>query len=110
MAGVHGLVVLPDSWTQPKALDFTPGLNGWEANYYPTKAWQQMEQAGALFLPATGNRVGTNVGSVGEEGRYWSTTHKDRNCAVVVNFGPAALITADFGYRNGGFAVRAIKE
>ena len=110
VAGVHGLVVLPDSWTQPKGLDFTPGLNGWGANYYPTKAWQQMEQAGALFLPATGNRVGTNVGSVGEEGRYWSTTHKDRNSAVVVNFGPAALMTADFGYRNGGFAVRAIKE
>lgn len=108
VAGVHGLMVLPDKRTLPEGLAFTPGINGWDANIYSTRSWKLMEQAGALFLPATGNRVGTNVGGVGEEGRYWSTTHKDRNCAVVVNFGPAALMTADFGYRNGGFAVRPI--
>ena len=105
---VHGLVVLPDNWKNPEKLVFTPGLSGWSSNRYGVKGWQLMEAAGALFLPATGNRVGTNVGSVGEEGRYWSTTHKDRNTAFVVNFGSAVLMTADSGYRNGGFAVRPI--
>ena len=108
VADVHGLVVLPDGWTLPDGLKFTPGMNGWDANNYSVKVWQRMENAGALFLPATGNRVGTNIGSVGEEGRYWSTTHCDRNTAFVVNFGSEALISADSGYRNGGFAVRPI--
>lgn len=108
VAGVHGLLVLPDNWIQPQCIGFVSGMNGWESNYYNTKVWQLLERAGALFLPATGNRVGTNVGGVGEEGRYWSTTHKDRNTAFVVNFGPSAMMTADSGYRNGGFAVRPI--
>ena len=33
-----------------------------------------MEQAGAVFLPAAGWRIGSTVSSVGYEGYWWSST------------------------------------
>ena len=71
--GVGGLILLPDSWTQPSECSFTSGYAtydgyidiDWTYNSYTLAQWAQMETAGAVFLPAAGDRYGTNVYDVG---------------------------------------------
>ena len=55
-----GVILLPDNWTAPAGISFTPG---WLAsgtdfptvnNTYNTWDWKKMEEAGAVFLPAGG--------------------------------------------------------
>ncbi len=77
--GVGGLIILPDSWTQPSGCpQFNSGFassdGDWTFNSYTYAQWSQMEAAGAVFLPAAGQRNGTRVDDVGEFGRYWSST------------------------------------
>ena len=88
--GVNGVILLPDDWTMPAVLSFTPsttkGLE-WNGTYYfnenadnyshntyTTAEWTVMEFAGAVFLPAAGYREGTNVSLVGRAIDYWSAT------------------------------------
>ncbi len=73
--GVTGLVFLPDNWTLPSECLFTSGKdNAFTTNTYTTSQWALMESAGAVFLPAAGNRYGTGVGGVYTNGDYWSST------------------------------------
>ncbi len=72
VADVHGYVLLPDSWTLPAGLSFTPSPNNWTTNDYTAEQWAQMEAAGAVFLPATGYRD-PEIKGVGTRGEYWSS-------------------------------------
>lgn len=87
---VHGLIILPDDWTTPDGLTFTPstekGLQPSEQNYisktedgyshnvYTTEQWQALEQAGAVFLPAAGMRASLTMYETNYCGYYWSST------------------------------------
>ena len=73
--GVGGLIILPDSWTLPSGCTFHSGFGlNWAQNSYTLDQWEQMETAGAVFLPAAGMRSGIIVDDVGIEGFYWSST------------------------------------
>lgn len=73
--GVHGVVLLPDVWTKPSDCDFASGIiNGWNQNSYDVTEWAKMEASGAVFFPAAGCRVGTDVSNCGSNGHYWSTS------------------------------------
>ena len=52
---IHGFVLLPDNWTLPSGLSFTPAQSSYESNVYTPAQWTQMEANGAVFLPATGD-------------------------------------------------------
>ena len=69
--GIPGVFLLPDNWTTPQGLSFTPGNNS--NNTYSTADWQQMENNGAVFLPSGLNRSYTNVG--GRAAYYWTSTN-----------------------------------
>jgi len=100
--GVKGIVLLPDNWDKTIIVS---NLNGWdnnvyygaqfgdELNYsYEGSVWSTMENAGAIFLPAAGNRTVTtetttqgdpptttttttiNVNDAGSNGYYWIST------------------------------------
>ena len=78
---MNGLIVLPDTWTCPSGITFKSGVaSGSGEQYYADyqtftlSQWQQLEQAGAVFLPAAGFRYGTNVNNVQFRGGYWSST------------------------------------
>ena len=58
---VPGLVILPDGYDYTKI--------DWDSF-----VWADLEKAGAVFLPASGYRYGTNVGDVGDYGGYWSSS------------------------------------
>ena len=55
---INGLVLLPDEWETPDDIDdFISGTgSGFETNIYTAEEWEQMEAAGAVFLPAAGYR------------------------------------------------------
>ncbi len=115
--GVGGLIILPDSWTQPSGCpQFNPGLassiNDWTHNNYSLAQWAQMEAAGAVFLPAAGFRDGTNVYNVGNNGYYgyyWSSTPYDEFNAYDMFFDSDYLNAAAHDSRNYGFSVRPVR-
>lgn len=88
---IHGFVILPDDWICPSGLEFKSflqdrGIN-WESNKYSLYEWEQMEAAGAIFLPAAWEREGTEAqtcdfydgydGYRHDDGGYWSSTAFD---------------------------------
>lgn len=94
--GQKGLIILADEWEHaPEGLSFytstSKGLtyqtgyyedegyiiDHFTDNTYTKEEWARMEKAGALFLPAAGQRRGTTVQNLNGSqtfGRYYSTT------------------------------------
>ena len=124
--GVNGAIILPDNWTTPAGVSFvastTNGLS-WQGGYYynsngtnygdntyTSEQWSKMEQAGAVFLPASGSRSDTNVGDVGNIGRYWSSTGREEFYAYGVDFQSNSLNPQTNLVRDCGFSVRLAKE
>ena len=94
--GVQGLVLLPDDWVLPEGVTFNIGVAiGMDSKYYKTKnllsleEWTKMEAAGAVFLPAAGYRIETDILFDGDDGYYLSSTAKntDEMCLMVFNSG-----------------------
>ncbi len=72
---VKGMVLLPDTFTLPAGVTFVSSLTPFvSANNYTVAQWSLMEGAGAVFLPAAGDRDGTTVTNVGSSGYYWTST------------------------------------
>lgn len=84
--GNKGLILLPDyadgggDWSLSSALPsgstltFNASTTSWTANVYTSAEWDDMENAGAIFLPAAGYREGNAVPSAGNLGYYWSAS------------------------------------
>lgn len=85
---IFGLILLPDDWTLPTGLTFNSGWDGtkvngtfpiqninqtvtqtkYDYNIYNLSEWEQMEAAGAIFLPITEYDGNDYIG------RYYTTT------------------------------------
>lgn len=114
--GVNGLILLPDSWTCPSGITFKSGLHSsYGVEYYAAyqtftaEQWSKLEAAGAVFLPASGDRLGSNVNDVQDGGHYWSATENNYNYAYCLFFAPAEVGVYDI-YRNYGRSVRLVKD
>ena len=114
--GVNGLVILPDSWVLPSGCSFVAGLAtsyGTEyfasVNTYTAAQWSQMESAGAVFLPAAGDHLGTSVNYVGSYGGYWSATPRGTDNAYNLYFDSNYLNPQNYYYRNYGPSVRLVR-
>ncbi len=107
---VRGYVLLPDDWTLPSGLTFTPGATDWTTNTYNyADEWQEMEEAGAVMLVANGFRYGaTNVGSFGELVMYWSATSTSEYMAGCVGFFNDLIYTDNA--RSNGEGVRLVQD
>lgn len=113
VAGIHGVVVLPDEWEQPEGLTFNSGFDashtGWSMNSYTAEEWQRMETAGAVFLPAAGYRNGTNVYQVNTTGRYWSTTRDGDILSYMLSVGEGGVNPQNGTSPSEGCSVRLVK-
>lgn len=106
---VRGYVLLPDDWTLPSGLSFTPSAADWTTNSYYADEWQEMEDAGAVMLVANGFRYGaTNVGSFGELVMYWSATSTSEYMAGCVGFINDLIYTDNA--RSNGEGVRLVQD
>jgi hypothetical protein len=127
--GVNGTIILPDNWTTPDGVSFvastTQGLswggssyynsndNNFSHNTYTAEQWQTMEQAGAVFLPASGIRSGTDVRNVGDSGNSWSSTEVYDNAVHNVYFNSYYFNPQNFNDRYDriyGQSVRLVKD
>ena len=82
VAGVHGLIIIPDNWIQPSGVPALTGgsSEGWNTNSYDAAEWTAMAAAGAVFLPAAGYSTdGTTAEDAGKDGTYWSSTEDESN-------------------------------
>ncbi|MCQ2605631.1 MAG: hypothetical protein MJ204_03705 [Bacteroidales bacterium] len=108
--GVTGFILLPDVWSTPAGVAFKAGVSdGFESNTYTVNEWSKMEANGAIFLPAAGNRFGTDVRRVGFHGVYWSSMADDVNGASYLLFlsDNANMI---YNLRSRGLSVRLVRS
>ena len=107
---IHGLILLPDAWTLPAGLRFDSGTSSWTQNPYTAAEWEQMEAAGAVFLPAAGYRYYIRVGNSGAHGYYWSSSPQSENTAYNMDFSDSYVDDDANGNRNFGHSVRLVQE
>ena len=114
--GVNGLILLPDNWICPSGETFKSGFhNNHGVDYYAAyqtftaEQWSKLETAGAVFLPASGDRGGSDVSGVQDFCRYWSATENGSCCAYYLYFdsGEANSYSND---RDNGRSVRLVKD
>ncbi len=129
VAGVKGLVVLPDDWKKPAGVNFELSINKgmkyigddeyinnvpktslFDHNVLSINAWRILEENGAVFLPAAGGRDYANVFEVQLCGFYWSSTHLDEGEAYMVGFSSGNFVAADYEIRSSGFSVRLVRD
>ena len=124
--GVKGTILLPDDWTTPSGVVFTPstekGLtdqggyytntssDNYSHNTYTLADWEKMEEAGAVFLPAVGRRYGQSVSGVQSRGGYWSSSTEEATRAYILEFLSSNLNPKTSTARCYGFSVRLVKE
>ena len=102
----YGLIILPDKWDcDTIEVSYT---GEYTMHVYDAAHWALMEKAGAVFLPAAGNRVGKVVKGVKEYGRYWSSSPAPMGCAFFMGF--LMGDTDDGTLRSNGRSVRLVKD
>ena len=110
VAGIHGTIILPDHWIPPAAITLLPGTNGWDANSYSAAQWDLLQAAGAIFLPAAGNRGLAQPNSVGVYGQYWSVSNNGAETASSLLLAPSAVNPAYPVNRHYGLSVRPVYD
>ena len=121
--GVNGIIILPDVFVDPKRNmnentdDFVGKATsnyGYNRNVYDSNGWALMEAAGAVFLPAAGDRLGVDFYDAGTYGYYWSSTAaptSDFGNAYLMSFGSNSLRIIDRKLSRGyGLSVRLVRD
>ena len=110
---VAGLIIFPDVYTHPGGVATLNNVNTGDApfsGYVVTLSeWQRMERAGAIFIPASGLRSGTDMSGMGAYGYYWSSTYRTNSSAwylYICDDGFGVLSN----YRNKGQSVRLVRD
>ena len=119
VAGVHGVILFPDSYTHPNAVGLPTGINatgdaGWNGNNYTADDFELMEVNGAVFLPAAGYRLGDpRVYYVGSDLQYWTSYFSGNNNgseAASVNISSSGLNPSGTAARCFGLSVRLVRN
>lgn len=118
--GSHGLILLPDNWVCPEGITFKSGYSDKEYSSiafeeyqsFTAAEWILMQNAGAVFLPCAGFRLGTSLGYMQMAGLYWTASP---HAAYGPRFASYFLFMCDgagIGYdnRTGGNAVRLVRD
>ena len=112
----NGLILLPDNWQAPDGVTFKSGFSTTTgsqayADYqtFTLEEWSKLEAAGAVFLPASGDRYGTFVERVGSNGYYWSATWSNTNYARYLQFRSGNATVEDY-FLNDGLSVRLVQD
>lgn len=109
-----GLIIFPDNYAGPTVS--TSDISWGTINAHTTASectsagWTELEEAGCTFLPAAGYRYGTVLSGIGTVGRYWSSTHYDKDDldAYSLSFGNGVMEANDHSRRHLGYSVRLI--
>ena len=112
----NGLILLPDTWTAPAGITFKSGVARERslqkyADYqtFTLSEWQQLESAGAVFLPAAGYRFAKQMYCVHSYASYWTSTPDETNSAKQLACN-STRVGMFFSMRNIGMSVRLVQE
>ncbi len=109
---VNGVILLPDDWNANYyTLNSTNTSDvNYTTNTITATQWATLEQFGAAFLPAAGERYGTSVYGAGSSGYYWSSSYLNSNSdfAWDVYFFDSSLSAGYNYYRDDGQSVRLV--
>ena len=108
--GVKGMVLLPDDWNASYySLNATntPDVN-FTSNTISASQWSILEEHGAVFLPESGWRSGTDLNNLTSYGTYWSSQEGNNTHAGCINFNDTYFSPTDTGERFRGFSVRLV--
>ena len=114
--GVNGLIFLPDTWVCPEGITFKSGFhsdNSVEAygqyQTFTAEQWSKLESTGAVFLPAAGDRGGSNVGGMQNVGYYWSAPENYSYSGNYLYFRSDEAFMFNYS-RSRGRSVRLVKD
>ncbi len=113
-----GVILFPDNYTHPSGVPEPNNINHAGASFnwtsYSSDNWSKMEQAGCVFLPASGLRRvtidGTVIDNAGSIGRYWSASFYDDDRAYNVYFSDSDLLQVTAPERFYGLSVRLVSN
>jgi len=123
--GVNGLILFPDIYHHPDgvALPLSRSINytnnnhngNYTDNDYNVADWTEMEEAGVVFLPTTGQRIYKNSAlgfyDVDESGHYWSQCDLgDEEHACNLFYSSYRPYVFDKNDKYKGYAVRLVRE
>ena len=113
----NGLILLPDTWTAPAGITFKSGVASERsvqayADYqtFTLSDWQQLESAGAVFLPAAGMRSATQVQYAHQGVTLWTATYYDDSTDVGQVDADSWSIGTYLSERYYGRTVRLVQE
>ncbi len=112
----NGLILLPDTWTAPAGITFKSGVASERsvqayADYqtFTLSDWQQLESAGAVFLPAAGMRSTKRILYAHCEVFLWTATYDDATYVYQENAN-SELIGTYLSERYYGRTVRLVQD
>jgi uncharacterized protein (TIGR02145 family) len=108
--GIHCYLILPDLWSLPQGLTFTPGTNSWDKNVYSLVEWFQMEDAGAVLVSNALRRVGST--QFDPTIAYWSSSHSvDQPAKSALGIAKETTYEAGLNFsRSVGHSVRLVQR
>lgn len=118
IAGVDGLMLLPDGWTCPPSIE----LKQWpeeavipiDIPTYSMDEWRILEKSGAVFMNANCNMRYVAKGDLYlyafYEARYWVASHNNDGTGVAISIGPLWKVKFTDEPRSNGYAVRLVKD
>ena len=111
VGNVNGVILLPDDWSGSYFnLNFPNTTNVYfENNLVSLEQWVEIEQHGAVFLPAAGYRLDTEVLNTGSSGLYWSSTHYSESRSHCVSIFDSGLYPQAIDFIYNGFSVRLVQ-
>jgi len=129
---INGVILLPDAWKLPNGVAFLAGTSvGMDKsenayfdnnkdyhfcdNTYTIEEWSVMEKAGAIFLPAAGERDKKHnkieIIYLNQNGVYWtSTPGSNDNYASEIYFDYYYFYTTNGIWRSSGQSVRLVHD
>lgn len=106
VCGVHGMVILPDNW---QGDSISPTFDGWNTNVYDDTSWTQLENAGAIFLPAAGYYYHAEANYTEISGYYWAPeSNGDRTFYIF--FFKNGIGNGDYYGKDFGHSVRMVLD
>ncbi len=124
--GVRGVIIVPDNWnnsTYPlrfKYYNTGRDIVNFNDNDITVSQWTTLENAGCIFLPAAGSRIGSDyTDSVGYGGYYWTSSNSGDKDAYGLEFDNAGwndnvqatlILVGDMCGKTCGFSVRLVRD
>lgn len=117
VANVPGVILFPDGdvniYVPGKALSTTNSTE-FSSNVFTAEEWDNIfESEGCVFLPAAGDRNGSNTYYGTQIGNYWSSTPMSTEIfhgAYLLRFNSSSINAQNAWNRSSGYSVRLVKN